>query len=125
MELALQVLAGLLCIPMLALGLGSMFKPAKMLEGFALQVEGTVGLNTVRGIMGGFFVGMAAMIIRGLMTGDSTWFVAVAYAVTIAFIGRIIGAMTDGYHKALLRPLAIEVIIVAVMLAAHYTMGAA
>ena len=56
MTLALQVVIGLFTVPMIALGLKTTFAPSTMLETLAVEPKGVPGLNTVRGLAGGFFL---------------------------------------------------------------------
>ena len=62
MDLAIEILLGALSVPLVALGIRSMFKPTGMLDDLAVQANGSAGLNTVRGVVGGLFLASAAMI---------------------------------------------------------------
>ncbi len=123
METALQVLLGLLCLPLLALGAKVTFQPAGMLDDLGLDPRGAVGLNTIRGMLGGLLLSCVAMIVAGLVLHDTTWFLAVALVMGIAAIGRFVGVAADGFDKAVVRPIVVEVVITVVAVAAHLRLG--
>ena len=50
---------------------------------------------------------------------ETTWFLAVAILMAAAALGRIVGIAIDGFDKAVLPPLVIELVIGGVLLAAH------
>lgn len=125
MDLAIKILLGVLCLPLVALGIRSMFKPTGMLDDLAVQANGSAGLNTVRGVVGGLFLASAAMIVLGLATEQTVWLLAVALLMGVAAIGRVVGIAADGYDKAVLRPLVAEVVISAVAVLAHIRFGVA
>lgn len=125
MELPLRILIGLLCIPLTALGIRSMFVPKSMGEAQAIAPDGAAGLNTIRGLIGGFFLGCVAMLVLGLTTGDTLWFLSVAILMGIIAIGRLVGIGVDGFDKAVAPPLLVELVIVGVLIAGHLTLAGA
>lgn len=125
MDMALQILVGLFCVPLTLFGLKSMFKPTSMLEDLAVEPKGIPGSSTVRGMMGGLFLASSGMMGAGLATGETTWFLAVAVLMFLVAVGRLVSLATDGYDKAVVRPIVVELIIVAVLVAAHVRLGAA
>ena len=62
----LKILAGLLSLPLLGLGLKSMLLPESMLGKMAIEVNGSQGLNTVRGDVGGLLLGIGLLLAIGL-----------------------------------------------------------
>ncbi len=125
MSIALQVVVGLFTLPMVALGLKAMFAPATMLETLAVEPKGAPGLNTVRGLAGGFFLASAVMIAAGLATGDTVWFLALAVLMGVAAVGRVVGIAADGFDKEVVRPTVVEVVMAVVLVAAHFVLGGA
>jgi len=125
MELALQIVIGLFCLLLTMLGIRSMFMPRSMGEAQSITPNGVVGLNTVRGVIGGFFFGCVAMLALGLATGDGTWLLAVAVLMVLVAAGRIVGIVADGFDKAVMPPLVIELVLAGTMVARHLLAGSA
>lgn len=123
METALQIIIALFCIPLGLLGLRSMFKPADMGQAVAIEPRGKSGLNTIRGVLGGFFLACVAMLALGLATGDTTWFASVALLMGAVIVGRVVGVVADGFDRAVVPPLVVEVVIGSVLMAANLAIG--
>ncbi|MEM7609793.1 MAG: DUF4345 family protein [Myxococcota bacterium] len=118
MESTLLTAAACICVPLFALGLRSMLAPTRMAESMSIVPRGAAGLNTVRGVMGGFFLACVAMLSAGLVTGNSTWFLAVAALMGAVVVGRAVGILLDGFDKSVIPPLVVEVVIGGVLIAA-------
>jgi hypothetical protein len=123
MDLTLQVVIGLLCVPLLALGIKSMFAPGRMLDDLAIDPRGVAGLSTVRGVVGGLFLSCVAMLVLGLVQHQTVWFLAAALVMGVAAVGRLVSLAADGYESAVLRPLVVEIVIVFVLVGAHIRLG--
>ena len=119
MDMAIQILVGVLGLPLVVLGARIMFAPAGMLGELGVEAPGPVGLNTVRGAVGGLLLSSAVMIGLGLALHDTVWFLAVAVVMGVAAFGRLAGVLMDGFDKAVVRPIVIEVVIAGVMVLAH------
>lgn len=124
MELTLQILVGLATVMLLGLGTMSMFAPRRMVKNFAIEPIGTAGLSTIRSIIGGLFIASVAMLAFGLTTGQTLGFVAVALLLGVVAFGRIVGIVTDGFDKAVVPPLVVELVFIGVLLAAHTRLSA-
>jgi hypothetical protein len=124
MELTLQILVGLATVMLLGLGTMSMFAPRRMVKNFAIEPIGTAGLSTIRSVIGGLFIASVAMLTFGLATGQTLGFVAVALLLGVVAFGRIVGIVTDGFDKAVVPPLVVELVIIGVLLAAHTQLNA-
>ena len=72
METVLRVLVGLSCLFLAGLGARTLFAPKSMLGILAVEPEGPAGLNTIRGFLGGLFVGSSIVLATGLATGSTT-----------------------------------------------------
>jgi hypothetical protein len=123
MDLALQILIGVLCVPLTLLGVRCMFAPMGMLGELGLQSSGAVGLNTVRGMMGGLLLGSVAMLVLGLALHQTVWFLAVAVLMAAAAVGRLIGVGVDGFDRAVVPAIVVELVVVVVMVVAHMRWG--
>lgn len=118
MELTLQILVGLATLMLTGLGAMSMFAPQRMVKNFALEPIGTAGLSTIRSVIGGLFLASVAMLVYGQFTGQTVAFVAVALIMGVVAFGRIVGFVADGLDKAAVPPLVVELVIIAILLAA-------
>ncbi|MEM8923843.1 MAG: DUF4345 family protein [Actinomycetota bacterium] len=123
MDTVLPIIIGLLAVPLTALGLRSMFLPTNMGDAVGLTPDGVPGLSEIRSVLGGLFLASVAMIITGLVTDDTTWFLAVAVIMIAAVIGRLVSLATDGFTQAVLPPLVIELVIAGVLVLGHYTLS--
>jgi len=125
MHLALQILVAAFCLPLLLLGLRSMFQPRAIADAMSLEVTSTAGLNTIRGLVGGFFIANVAMLVVGLSTGSTSWFIAVAISIGAVLLGRFVGIALDGFDRAVGPPVAIELVIVAGLVSAYVVLPGA
>ncbi|MEO0600057.1 MAG: DUF4345 family protein [Myxococcota bacterium] len=119
MELVMQGLVGAISLMLLGLGATSMLAPKAMIGNFAIEPDGRAGLNTVRGVIGGLFVGSVGMLGAGLVTGETLWFLAVAAVLGAVGLGRLVGLMADGFERAVVPPLLVELVFVAILVGAH------
>ena len=111
-EIVLRGLVGLSCLFLAGLGLRTMFMPKSMFTLLAIEPEGPAGLNTIRGFLGGLFIGSSIVLITGLVTGNKTFFLAVATTMSVVVIGRLVGIAIDGFNKKVLFPLIAEILMV-------------
>ena len=119
MELTLQILVGLATLMLAGLGIMSMFAPGRMVSNFAIEPIGKPGLSTIRSVMGGIFLASVTMLVIGLATGQTLGFIGVAILLGVVAIGRVVGLLADGFDKAVLPPLIVELVIVSVLTAAY------
>lgn len=119
MQLTFQILAGLAGVMLLGLGTMSMFAPRKMVGNFAIEPIGAAGLSTIRSVIGGLFLASVALIVIALATGQTLGFVAVAILLGAVAIGRVVGIIGDGFDKAVVPPLIVEIVIIAILISAH------
>jgi len=120
MEFALKILVIGITVMLTGLGTASMLAPKKMLKNFAIDPVGSAGLNTIRGVIGGMFIGSVTMLVLGFYTGQTTWFFAVGILLGVIALGRIIGAVLDGFDKAIVPPLVVEVLMTSVLVCSHF-----
>lgn len=123
MEIVIQSLVGLAALMLTGLGVMSMFAPRKMVGNFAIEPIGTAGLSTIRSVIGGLFLSSVALLAVGLLQGQTILFVAVASILGIVAIGRIVGIVTDGFDKAVVPPLLVEIVMVTILLTAYTQLG--
>ena len=119
----LNVLVGLLAVPLMLGGLEFMLDPTGVVEQSGVDPTGIAGLSTMRGAIGGLLAGSSAMMIVGLVRRNTEWFLAVATLMVVASIGRIIGLAVDGVDPSAIRATVVEVVIAALLVAAHVKRG--
>ena len=124
MELVIRGLVGPIALMMLALGTIPMFAPRKAVDKHFIEPVGIAGLNTIRSMIGGTFLASFVMLVIGLATGQTIWYLAVAVFMGVVAVGRVISILIDGYQKALFVPLVAEVLIVVVLVVAAVQPGA-
>ncbi|MFM2587657.1 DUF4345 family protein [Vibrio sp. TBV020] len=123
MDMTLQILVSLATFLLSALGLMSMFAPQKMVANFSLEPVGNAGMNTIRSVMGGLFLASVFMLLQGLLTGETESYFFVAIIMIAVAIGRMVGLLFDGFNKAVIPPLMLEIVIAAVLMFAHFKAG--
>ncbi|MEM6988087.1 MAG: DUF4345 family protein [Pseudomonadota bacterium] len=104
---------------LMGLGTVSMFAPKRMVTNFAIDPIGKAGLNTIRSLAGGLFLACVAMLIIATTTDQKLGYVAVALVMGAVAVGRIVGLITDGFEKAVVPPLVVELVIIAILLSAY------
>ncbi|MEM7461358.1 MAG: DUF4345 family protein [Pseudomonadota bacterium] len=119
MQLTFQILVGLATLMMLGLGTMSMFAPKRMVANFAIEPVGNAGLSTIRSVIGGLFLASVALLAIGLATGQTLAFIAVAILMGVVAFGRIVGIVTDGFDRAVIPPLFVELVIIGVLIGAY------
>jgi len=119
MDILLQILVGLATVMLLGLGTMSMFAPRRMLKNFALEPIGVAGLSTVRSVVGGLFLTSVLLLSYGLASGQTEGFLVIALLMGVVAVGRVVGLIADGFDKAVIPPLIVELVIIAVLVSAH------
>lgn len=119
MDVVFQGLVGLSCLFLAGLGARTMFVPKSMFRILAVEPEGPAGLNTIRGFLGGLFLGSSIVLTTGLVTGNSTFFLAVAMTMSVVVIGRCVGIIVDGFDKKVVFPLVAEMLMVSIFIVAY------
>ncbi|MDA4846065.1 DUF4345 family protein [Hoeflea poritis] len=119
MELTFQILVGAAALMLAGLGTMSMFAPKRMVGNFAIEPIGTAGLSTIRSVIGGLFLASVALLAIGLATGQTFGFLAVAILLGVVAFGRIVGIVSDGFDKAVIPPLVVEIVMIGVLVSAY------
>ncbi len=123
MTTLLQIIIALLTAPLAALGIRSMLLPTNMGDAVGLTPVGIPGLSEIRSVLGGLFLASVAMIVTGLVTDDTTWFLAVAVIMSAAAIGRLVSIASDGFSRDVVPPLVIETVIAGLLVLGHVAIG--
>ena len=118
MILALKIVSGLFALLFLFMGVGFMFDPTSSAAGVGLNHVGELGLNTLRGDMGGMFLASAALIGLGVFLKRVEWLLAVAVLMLFIAAGRLVGFAVDGNPtQPTLMAFGFEIVIAAVLFA--------
>ena len=126
MALTLKIVSGLFALLFLFMGVGHMFDPAANAEGVGLSPLGEMGLNTLRGDMGGMFLASTALIGLGLFLKKGEWLLAVAVLMLFIAAGRLVGFAVDGNPaQPTLVAFGFEIVIAAVLFATSRSLAAA
>ncbi|WP_108651171.1 DUF4345 family protein [Dongshaea marina] len=121
----LQGLVGLSCLFLIGLGAKTMFAPKSMFGILGIEAQGATGLNSIRGFLGGLYLGSSILLAAGLATGNTLFFLAVATTMGTAVIGRLVGIAMDGLDKKVIAPLIAEIVMVTIFITAHLQLGLA
>ena len=118
MTLTLKIVSGLFALLFLFMGAGFVFDPAGSGSNVGLSPLGELGLNTLRGDMGGLFLASTALIGLGLFFRNGAWLVAVAVLMLFIAAGRLLGFVFDGNPtQPTLLAFAFEIVIAGVLIA--------
>ena len=120
LENILRVLIGLSCVFLAGLGAKTMFAPKSMIEILGVAPEGPVALNTIRGFLGGLFIGSSVVLATGLVTGNTTFLLAVAMTMSVVVVGRVVGIIVDGFDKKVVFPLVAEMLMVSIFITSYW-----
>lgn len=91
-----KVIPGLVALLFLVMGLNCVLDPMAGAEQMAIAPLGPDGLNTIRGDLGGLFLGSALLLVVGIWREQGTWLVAVAVVMLLIAAGRLVGFLADG-----------------------------
>jgi hypothetical protein len=123
MQIAIKIVVGMMALMFLALGLGAMLNPGNAPDQFGVEALGMVGLSTLRGDLGGMFLGSAGLLSWGILRGQTMLFVAVAVLMGSIAFGRLIGFVVDGANGDVIGPFVIELVMAVVLVFAHVRLG--
>jgi len=125
MDLTLKIIAGLFALLFIFMGAGFMLDPVGNAASLSVIPQGEHGLNSLRGDLGGLFLGSAALILLGIVQRRGEWLVAVAVLMMFIAAGRVIGFVVDGSPaQATLVAFAFEIVIAAILIFAGRRLAA-
>ena len=123
MNKGIQILIGLLSVPLLVLGLKTMVDPTSMIEKWGMDPQGLTGLNSLRSMFPGILVGSGLMMLMGIWKKNTTWFLATALLMGVVAFGRILSFAVDGFDPASVPPTVVELLDLAVLVLADRRLG--
>jgi hypothetical protein len=119
----LRLLAAAVSLPLLALGLGAMFAPDRMLNLLDLAPRGVYGYNTIRSDIGGMLIGSALLILIGVRRRERAWLLSAAVIMALLLVGRVVSFALDGMTSAATPAIIVELVVIAVMLVTSQRFG--
>lgn len=114
----IKVLVAITAALLAMLGARWMFAPLGIAAEHDMALGSALALNTIRGDLGGFFLGGAILCALGLRTGDGRWFQAVALVIGCVAFGRLVGMIVDGVAAQAAVAFVVELGMIAILLAA-------
>ena len=115
MTLAARILIGLVALFFLILAFRFYFMPHAAAVDFFIAPQGTSGMSTVRGDLGGAFFATGAFALLGLRRGATNWLHAAAAILAATAMGRVIGFVIDGVAQSAVVGITIEIICIAIL----------
>lgn len=112
----LNVLVALIALFFVLMWLGWMLKPQDMAQNWGLTANSIMGLNNLRGDIGGLFLAGGVFSLLALR-GGTAWLHAAAVSMACVVVGRAAGLVLDGFDRQALVSLLIELAFIAVFLA--------
>lgn len=117
-----KLAVGLFSLMFLVTAARCFFFPEGVLELFSIGYEGSAGLSTIRGDLGGLFFAMCVFLLLGLRAHERYWITATNLIILFIVLGRVIGMVLDEFTQHLLTITAIEIVIVLAIAAAQFVL---
>jgi hypothetical protein len=114
MQIVIRALVGLLGLAGVLIALRIWMAPEEVAAQLGVGVNGPLGIATIRADMAGFFGGAGAISLFAAIRNRGRLLVAPFLLVAIALAGRALTVMLNGYNEAMLPPMVIEAVLVAV-----------
>ena len=114
----LRVLAGLVGAVFLLMGLTFLLAPGRLMVQFGVFPSSNAGFSTLRGDLGGLFLGAALLTLAGVVRASRQWLSVSALFIGLVAFGRILSLLFDGFSSEALQALVAELVMVGVLLSA-------
>jgi len=119
MKSFLRVALAALALGLLLVGGGFASASPRVLGDFAIAATSLHGMGTVRADLGGCFVALGLFTLFGLRRGHARWLTVPLVFMAAFLLLRLIHLGTDGVSSEGLRSTVIEVVLLALLLAAR------
>ncbi len=123
LPIALRIALTLLGLFFLLMGLGFMSDPLAMASAWGLATVGDGGISALRGVLGGFFVGLSLLLFWRLAGRRADFFFGLALLESLVVTGRLVSLVIDGPSPGVWIAIGIETFAVVVLLAAARVLG--
>lgn len=117
-----QISLSIVALIFLALALQLYFVPHSVLYLFSISYTDSAGLSTLRGDLGGLFFSLSVFLLLGLRHFQRHWLLAAVLIILFIILGRVIGMSIDELTLHLVRTVAIEALIVAMIIFPYYVL---
>jgi hypothetical protein len=111
-----RILVGLVAAFFLVWGLRFYFSPDAMAAEFSIAPSGVPGVSTVRGDLGGMFIGVGLLAASGLRRGSHRLLYSAATIIGAVAFGRVVGFAFEGTPVTTIVPFVAELVFVAILL---------
>jgi hypothetical protein len=91
-----KLLPALIALLFLVMGISFVWDPVGGAAQVSVTPLGADGLNTIRGDLGGLFLGCALLLVLGVVRSEASWLIAVAVFMLVIAAGRALGFVLDG-----------------------------
>ena len=119
METVFRWLVRLIGLILLLIGLGFLFVPDNVAAQFAIQPAAVGGFATLRGDLGGLFLGMAFFCFLGALEAKSHWLLVPTVFLAAIILGRLFNLLSEGVVGPGVGPLLFEIVLVLVLVGAQ------
>ena len=116
MQKGLKIFVIVLALPVIVLGIKTMFDPISMITRWGMDPVGNTGLNSLRSMVAGILLGGGVMMTLGVWKENTTWFLAAALLMLIVAFGRLLSFGLDGFDSASIPPTVYEIVAASVMI---------
>ena len=116
MKTLAKVLPGLIALFFLLPGFLFTFNPDAGLGRLGVTPDTIAGYASIRSFIGGTFLGLAVLLIHGIMQNAAKPIRMVAIMLAMAVLGRLVGLGLDGIDSTVIGPFVIEIVLVGVLL---------
>jgi Domain of unknown function (DUF4345) len=113
--IVIRIVLALIATFFIVIGLRFMLTPDAMAWEFFVTPIGADGLSTIRGDLGGTFIGIGALIVLGLRPFATRWLHAAALIIAAVALGRIVGLAFDGFAESAAIACVVEIVFVVLL----------
>lgn len=114
MQIVIRGLLGILGLAGVLIALRIWMAPEEVAAQLGVGANGPLGIATIRADMAGFFGGAGAISLFAAIRNRGRLLVAPLLLVAVALTGRVLTVALNGYSEAMLPPMVIEAVLVAV-----------
>jgi hypothetical protein len=97
------------------MGLRLMAMPEAAAATFFIEAQGAAGASTIRGDLGGTFLGAGLIVAVGLIPRTEHWLYSAAILMGAIALGRVISLVFDGYAQSAVAALIVEIVFVIIL----------
>lgn len=119
----LRLIVGVIGVLALLVAARLWIGPETPAAALGLKADGLLGLATLRADVGGFFAAGGLFALAGAIRGEGRLLTPPALLLGLALAGRLVTVAMDGYVPAMLPPMVIEAVLVAILLLARRRLG--